>query len=119
MNAIRMLRLAVIFAILSGMLTAFCALKRISPSPLYFEAAFFPLLFAWYYYDSIDRGFKRTRLMSMGVIVLAIIFLPVYLIRSRSGNQRWLAVLKFFAFMFLLGVVAVVSGLPITWLLAK
>jgi hypothetical protein len=42
------------------------------------------LLFWWYHLDKADHGYQAGRLMNAGVLLLAVIALPVYFIRSRG-----------------------------------
>jgi hypothetical protein len=45
------------------------------------------LLFWWYHLDKADHDYKAGKLMNAGVLLLAVIALPIYFIRSR-GWQR-------------------------------
>ena len=45
------------------------------------------LLFWWYHVDKDERNFRASPLMNAGVLVLAIIALPVYFIRSRGWKR--------------------------------
>jgi hypothetical protein len=42
------------------------------------------VLFWWYHVDKAERGYRAGRLMNAGVLLVAIIALPVYFIRSRG-----------------------------------
>lgn len=46
------------------------------------------LILAWIHIDSIERGYARSRLLNVGIIALALVFVPVYLIRSRPRGTR-------------------------------
>jgi hypothetical protein len=67
-------------------------------------------IFAWLHYDEHQYTYRRSALLNMGIVALAILFVPVYLIRSRPAGRRLLSVVAFF------GVVAlwVVIGLLTT-----
>src|SRR4051794_14852208 len=45
------------------------------------------LLFWWYHLDKADHDYQAGKLMNAGVLLLAVIALPIYFIRSR-GWQR-------------------------------
>ncbi|UHQ18775.1 hypothetical protein LVB87_11340 [Lysobacter sp. KIS68-7] len=49
------------------------------------------LLFAWYRIDAEQRGYRRSRLLDIGVILLAIVALPYYFFRSRGAKGGLLA----------------------------
>ena len=44
-------------------------------------------LFCWYHVDKAEHAYQAGKLMNAGVLVLAVVALPVYFIRSR-GWQR-------------------------------
>ena len=68
------------------------------------------LPFYWYRLDSDLRAFARSRLMNFGVVFLAPLVIPIYLLRSRARGRRLRALLRFVGFSLLL-VLAVVLGL--------
>ena len=45
------------------------------------------VLFWWYHLDKAEHGYRAGRLMNAGVLVLAIVALPVYFIRSRGWRR--------------------------------
>jgi hypothetical protein len=45
------------------------------------------LLFWWYHLDKAEHAYQAGKLMNAGVLVLAVVALPIYFIRSR-GWQR-------------------------------
>jgi chromate transport protein ChrA len=53
-------------------------------------------VFAWLHYDERDHAYRRSALLNIGIVVLAILFVPVYLIRSRPAGRRLWSVLAFF-----------------------
>src|SRR5687767_5825003 len=69
-------------------------------------ATFAGLVFAWYRFDAEDRGYQRSALLNVGIIVFSLIFLPYYLFRSRGAKAGSLAVLG--ALGILAGVFALV-----------
>jgi hypothetical protein len=64
------------------------------------------LLFWWYHLDKAERGYAAGRLMNAGVLVAAVIALPVYFVRTRGwkGGTRTAAFAGAFLLVtFLLG----------------
>lgn len=57
---------------------------ELSPVDMWFLPAFSVLLFLWYRIDSEQRSYKRSRWLNIGIIAIAIVALPYYLIRSRG-----------------------------------
>jgi len=53
------------------------------------------LIFGWVYVDSTQRGYSRPRWLDLGVLALALIFVPVYLVKSRPRGQRARALGRF------------------------
>jgi hypothetical protein len=62
------------------------------------------VLFWWLRYDSIAHNYRRSPWFNVGIVAIAVVFVPIYLIRSRPPGARIRAVLGF------LGVVAVYAG---------
>ena len=54
-------------------------------------------IFAWLHYDEMQYAYRRSPLLNIGIVLLALIFVPVYLARSRPKGRRLVAVLLFFA----------------------
>jgi drug/metabolite transporter (DMT)-like permease len=52
-------------------------------------------IFAWYYFDSHERAFRRSALLNVAVVALAVLAVPYYLIRSRESGKRLGAFLCF------------------------
>ena len=64
------------------------------------------LLFWWYHLDKAERGYGSGRLMNAGVLVAAVIALPIYFVRTRgwkAGGVTIALALAFLVFTFLLG----------------
>ena len=57
------------------------------------------LLFWWYHVDKAQRGYTAGRLMNAGVLVAAVIALPIYFVRSRGWKQGGIAILLAAAFL--------------------
>lgn len=74
------------------------------------------LCFAWYRADSDAHGFRRSLWQNVGVLALAPVGVPVYLLRSRPAGARARALWRLagFAVLMLLstaaGMVAVSGG---------
>jgi hypothetical protein len=45
------------------------------------------LLFWWYHLDKADHGYHAGKLMNAGVLLLAVIALPIYFVRSRGWKR--------------------------------
>ena len=73
--------------------------------------------FAWVHFDAKLRGRHLGRLMRMGIVALAAVFVPVYVIRSRGSVGALKSFGKFFGILLLLSVISVVvlslTGRPI------
>lgn len=54
-------------------------------------------IFAWLHCDEKQHAFRRSPLLNIGIALLALVFVPVYLARSRPKGRRVVAVLLFFA----------------------
>ena len=52
-------------------------------------------VFMWLHYDGLQVGYRRSALFNIGVVALGIVFIPVYLYRSRASGQRAKAFLLF------------------------
>ncbi len=48
-------------------------------------------IFAWYYYDSEARQYKRSPALNVTVVAMAIIGIPYYLFRSRGAKNGGIA----------------------------
>lgn len=60
------------------------------------------LLFFWYYLDTERLRFKRTPLLNIGVVAIALIALPYYFFRSRGLKQGTLFTAGFLLLMYAL-----------------
>jgi hypothetical protein len=70
--------------------------------------ATFVFIFLWVHTDAEQRRFERSKLMNAGMLVLPLVFFPVYLMRSREKRERASAFLKAGVFVVLLVIVALV-----------
>lgn len=77
--------------------------------------------FLWYRADSNGRGWVRSPWMNIAIILLAVVAIPYYLVRSRPAGQRLSAVMKFLGCLVLMlacMMAGVVAAALITPLLA-
>ena len=64
------------------------------------------LLFWWYHLDKAEHAYQAGKLMNAGVLVLAVVALPIYFIRSRGwqrGTRAVAVALLFLGATLLLG----------------
>ena len=54
-------------------------------------------IFAWLHYDEKEHAYRRSPLLNIGIVLVALVFVPVYLVRSRPSGRRFRAVLGFVA----------------------
>jgi peptidoglycan/LPS O-acetylase OafA/YrhL len=59
------------------------------------------LVYWWYHADKAERGYRAGALLNGGVIVLAVVALPIYFARSRGWKKGALASLAALAFLAL------------------
>jgi hypothetical protein len=67
--------------------------QMFAPSTLVISIAALFVIFMWYRTDSDDRAFRRTPLLSVGVVGLPILAIPCYLFRMRGFLHGALATL--------------------------
>jgi hypothetical protein len=65
------------------------------------------LIFLWYRIDADQRGFQRSTLLNVGIVMIAAVAVPYYLIRSRGWQEGPAAVLK--ALLVFLGSIVLSS----------
>jgi hypothetical protein len=64
------------------------------------------MLFWWYHLDKAEHNYQAGKLMNAGVLLLAVVALPIYFVRSRGWRQGARAIgvaALFLAATFLLG----------------
>jgi hypothetical protein len=64
------------------------------------------LLFWWYHLDKAEHGYERAYVMNAGVLLMAVIALPIYFVRTRGWRRGVRAIAlagAFVLFTFLLG----------------
>lgn len=74
------------------------------------------LSFYWYRLDSEARHYQRSRWLGIGIVMLAIVAVPYYLVRSRPAGQKGRALARLAGFCLLLAGAAVLGGLVYQWL---
>jgi hypothetical protein len=67
------------------------------------------LIFYWYHIDTEERGYRRTSLLNISVIALAVVALPYYFFRSRGTKGGFVAV-GFFVLAFVGAGILTVAG---------
>ena len=65
------------------------------PTTAAFVALSALLIFLWYRFDTEQRSYRRTYLLNVGVVGLALIALPYYFFRSRGAKGGFAASLLF------------------------
>jgi len=69
------------------------------------------LMFSWYYCDSRARAFRRSRSLDFGVVALALVAVPYYLVRSRPRGKRFRALLNLVGYCVLLMLSSIAGAL--------
>jgi hypothetical protein len=69
------------------------------------------LCFSWYRLDSEHRQYRRTFLLNIGVIALAPVAIPCYVVRSRPAGQKGRGLLRLGGFVLLLIAASVCGAL--------
>jgi hypothetical protein len=81
-----------------------------SGGELVFELLTSFLCFYWYRLDSDIRSYRRSAGLNVSVVMLAIVAIPYYLVRSRAAGQRGRALLRLAGFALLLAAGAVLGA---------
>ncbi|MFZ6846220.1 hypothetical protein [Undibacterium sp. RuTC16W] len=66
---------------------------------------------AWYHFDTIARGYRRSTYLNAGMIFLSVVALPYYLLRSRNKGTRLKAIMSLLGFCLLMGIVSIAGSL--------
>ena len=53
------------------------------------------LIFGWVHIDARERQFKKSKWLNIGVLGLSLVFVPVYLVRSRPAGHKLAALAGF------------------------
>ena len=76
------------------------------------------LLFWWYHLDKAEHRYAAGRLMNAGVLVLAVIALPIYFLRTRGWRRGGVTIALAAAFVLLTFVLGEAGEGLGTWLRA-
>jgi hypothetical protein len=60
------------------------------------------LIFWWYHADKAERGYRAGKLMNAGMLVMVVIAMPIYLVRSRGWKRGGVAIALAAAFLGLM-----------------
>ncbi len=75
------------------------------------------LIFAWVHIDARQRQYRKAKWLNVGVLALAIVFVPVYLTLTRRAAAKWRALAAFvLALVAYFGVGYAGSLLAFEWL---
>jgi hypothetical protein len=74
------------------------------------------LSFYWYRLDREAYLYRGSRWLSIGIVMLAIVAVPYYLVRSRPAGQKGRALLRLAGFCVVLGAAGALGGLAYEWL---
>lgn len=92
-----------------GMSTAVAKAQGAEEPPFWtlaYNIGFGALTYAWVHFDSLRREVRLHWLLKVGVVLLAVVALPAYLIASRRGASRWVAIARLIGFFVLLVLAA-------------
>jgi hypothetical protein len=67
------------------------------------------LCFLWYRGDSEARGFTRSRLLNVAVVLVPLLAVPWYLLRSRPFVEGGRALITYFGYLLLMPVAACIG----------
>jgi len=68
------------------------------------------LTFLWFWIDSEAHSFKRSPFLSVAIVVIALIAVPYYLMRSRGEGERLIAFAKLIFFVVILYIAIMIGG---------
>ena len=74
------------------------------------------LSFYWYRLDREVHSYRGSRWLGIGIVMLAIVAVPYYLVRSRPAGQKGRALLRLAGFAVLLGAAGALGGIAYEWL---
>jgi hypothetical protein len=70
--------------------------------------------FYWLHYDARELAIKRPAWLNVGIVMLAIVFVPYYLYKTRPSGRRWPAILGFLGIVLASLVVSSVGAVLAT-----
>jgi hypothetical protein len=56
--------------------------------------------FYWLHFDSRERGIRRPTWLNIGIVMLALVFVPYYLYKTRPAGRRATPIVAFFGLIF-------------------
>jgi hypothetical protein len=74
---------------------------------LLFIVVFITLTFVWVHYDANEIRYARGRALNAGLLMLPLLFVPIYLLLSRSSGARLGALLRLLGFAVILIATAI------------
>ena len=104
MNAKRVVLFLLAVLSFAGPIVEALATGRVEPMGKFDLAETFvalTLVYWWYHADKAEHDYRAGLLMNGGVLVLAVVALPVYFVRSRGWKKGGLACLLALAFLAL------------------
>lgn len=81
-----------VLALVAGMAAQYCyPTAESSPVDVVVTLLGALLIFSWYHLDSTRAGYRRSKVLNIAVILIAIIALPYYFFRSRGAKRGLVA----------------------------
>jgi CDP-diglyceride synthetase len=68
------------------------------------------LIFVWYYIDSESRAYQRSRWMNIAVVGVAVLAIPIYVMKSHDKGKRGRALVNVAGFALLCVLADVLGG---------
>ncbi|MEZ5465531.1 MAG: hypothetical protein R3F22_09980 [Lysobacteraceae bacterium] len=81
------------------------------PMDLLTAMALFAVGFWWLHLDGRETGHRRSVLFNIGIVLLALLFVPLYFIQSRPSGERWQPVLGFLGLILASSVAAAIGAM--------
>ncbi len=72
--------------------------------------AIYGVVFWWLHHDSALHDYQPSALLKVGIVLVIMIFMPVYLFKSRPKGQRLRPIASFIGLVLLYGFVSGVVG---------
>ncbi|MCB1561860.1 MAG: hypothetical protein KDI75_12340 [Xanthomonadales bacterium] len=82
-----------------------------SPIDLLTALALFAVGFWWLHLDGRESGYRRSPLFNIGIVLLALIFVPLYFVQARPAGKRWQPVLGFFGLILASSIAAAIGAM--------
>jgi hypothetical protein len=77
---------------------------HLAPAWLQFSAGivFLFLIFSWFHNDTKTHGYKRSTWLVGGILFMAVVTIPYYLVRSREKGEKIMALIRLCGFFMLM-----------------